>query len=167
MGLDMYLLLDKGRKGSKEVAKVLESAEFWDNKRKNGDKFDGLILAQWRKAFGILNWFDNNLESVKTQTINPKFKDREGTQNYTYYKVGYEEFVKLLVLSRQILKEAQEDEPNIPEDLYPVGEHFFIGGYSGINEWWWSDIEDTVAMLQEAEKHIDWNEDDVYFLISY
>ncbi len=166
MGLDMYLLLDKGRKGTEEIERILNSVEFWEKKRKNMDEFDGLILAKWRKAFGILHWFDCNLESVVNQVL-PDDGDREGVQHSVYYKVKRDEVEKLLDSCRRILEQAKYDEPNVPEDLMPVGADFFIGGYENLNEWWWADIDSTVKMLEEAGQHINWNEDDAYFIISY
>ena len=169
MGLYMYLLLDKGRKGKDEIKRIMHSEEFWGNKWKNREEFDGLFLAKWRKAFGILNWFDHNLESVANQVLPDDDVDREGVQNYQFYKVKKSELDELCEICSDILA-VREDEyavQEIPEDLMPTGDGFFIHAYKNINDWWWHDLEHTVKGIEEANRHIDWDKDDVYFYVSY
>ena len=168
MGLDMYLLLDKGKKGSQEIESIWQSEEFWKNKWANRDKFDGLTLAYWRKAFGILNWFDHNLESVTSQEL-PDDADREGVQGCQYYRVKKKELDELLFECEEVLstKSLEYEEQYTPDDLMPTGVGFFIGAYRDINDWWWSDIEDTVEQLRNVGNYIDWDKDDAYFVISY
>lgn len=173
MGLDMYLVLDKGRKGSEEIERIWESDEFWNNKHQLKDgEFDGLTLMYWRKAFGILGWFDKNLKSVQDEADDETLKDerdREGCLNCRYYHVTKKELDELLSECKEVwaTKNLEYDEQYTPDDLMPVGKGFFIGGYRDINDWWWSDIENTVENMEKGLKNVDWDNDDVYFIISY
>lgn len=179
MGLDMFLVLDKGRKGTAEVERYWNSAEHWDKvlKLKVGE-FDGLVLAQWRKAFGILNWFDHSLASVAEVNRElpdedfDELRDRNCVQYGHYYKVTEEELSKLVSLCGCVKLLAEEyggrsgvPASDIPESLSPIGKGYFIGATDEINDWWWEDIDSTLRMLESVSDHIDWDNDDAYFCI--
>lgn len=170
MGLDMFLMLDKGRKGPSQIEKIWNSDEYWNKvaRLKNGE-FDGLKLAQWRKAFGILNWFDHNLASVPIVNRNLSEEEllREGVQYDHYYKVTKEEIENLIAVCEKMNEIGKDrlNETDIPDDLKPIGKGFFIGATNEVDDFWWDDIDITVFMLKEVGKFIDWNEDDAYFCI--
>ena len=120
---------------------------------------DRVHLAIWRKANGILNWFDHNLESVKNQekVDNP---DRDGVWNCKLYPVTKAECEKLLEDCTRVWKTKE-----IPNDLQRTNGFFF--GSQKIDDLYWEDIDYTVDVLTEKLDTIDWDSDRVYFHISY
>lgn len=123
-------------------------------------------ICYWRKANAILNWFDHNLESVKTQGNGPA--SREGVRNATDYIVTKKEYEKILDDCRRLLLldyeyEGTDGEVPIPEDLLPMSGFFF--GSQKLDEWFWCEIEATVGSL--GAYSVDWDNEIVEFWISY
>lgn len=145
MGLDMYLgrLVRKGR--SRE----------WEE------------IAYWRKAYGILRWFGQNLQSVKSYKPE-EGNAMEGVENGKEYEVTKEEYHKLLEDCKKILRYRYELE-KLPKCLYPLCNLFFEGAVYG-EDFGQADIDAldrTFELLAIGEKIIDWEEDVVIFQISY
>lgn len=148
MGLDMYL-----------------------TKRDKNDKSEKRkTVCYWRKAFGILNWFNSNLKSVEREDPNApmcEWDDKPGINCAGRYTVTKRELEELLSTCQDVLEsKVNKIGTYIPEDLLPVGKGCFCDAYVGINDWWWYDIERTVKELPKAIKKVDWDNDIVEFYIS-
>lgn len=145
MGLDMYLgrMARKGR------------TREWEE------------IAYWRRAYGILRWFGQNLQSVKS--YEPEEGDSmEGVENGKEYEVTKQEYHKLLGDCKKILRYRYDIE-KLPKRLYPLRDMFFEGEVYGDD---FGDVEidaldRTYDLLAIGEKMIDWDEDEVVFQISY
>lgn len=144
MGLDMYL-----------------------TKRKENQKPDEATeVVYWRKANAILNWFDNNLESVANQP-DSEYKGmcpRKGVQNLERYRVTRGELEKLVADCKKVL-EGDRTAKSIPDDLKRVSGFFF--GSETIDDEYWYDLKHTVQTLETELPKIDWETDIVEFYIWY
>lgn len=141
MGLDMYLggMIRKGR------------TREWEE------------IAYWRRAYGILRWFGQNLQSVKSYKPE-EGNAMEGVENGKEYEVTKEEYHKLLEDCKKILRYRYELE-KLPKRLYPLRDLFFEDedfGQADIDA-----LDRTFELLAIGEKMIDWDEDEVIFQISY
>ena len=165
MGLDMWLSINKGAVKRGEIGvpvfdrDIREFASFEELMDAYGKYQKKVHLAVWRKASGILNWFDHNLESVKNQK---QLKDpvREGVQNYVLYPVTKAEYEKLLEDCNKVWKSK-----DVPEDMKPVPGFFF--GSQLVDEGYWEDVEYTIETLTKKKETIDWDNDIIYFHINY
>lgn len=130
---------------------------------RNGRKREWEEIAYWRKAYGILRWFGQNLESVKS--YEPEKSDAmEGVENGKEYEVTKEEYHKLLDDCKKILRYRHKLK-KLPRSLYPLhdlfieDDEFFDSAMDTLDR--------TFDMLAIGEKMIDWDEDEVIFQISY
>lgn len=165
MGLDMWLSINKGatkrgERGVPEFDRDIREFASLDDWMNACEKYrEKVHLAVWRKASGILNWFDHNLESVKNQE-QLKEPVREGVQNYVVYPVTKAEYDKLLEDCIKVWNSK-----DVPEDMMPVSGFFF--GPRLADEGYWEDVKYTIEALTKKKDTIDWNNDKVYFHISY
>ena len=91
----------------------------------------------WRKANQIHRWFVENVQN--------------GIDNCGDYYVGSEKLTELLELCKKV-----EAEHSLAEELLPSASGFFFGG-TEYDEWYFEDIKNTIAILEEAlaDKHGD------------
>ncbi len=91
----------------------------------------------WRKANQIHRWFVENVQN--------------GIDNCGDYYVGSEKLTELLELCKKV-----EADHSLAEELLPSASGFFFGG-TEYDEWYFEDIKNTIAILEEAlaDKHGD------------
>jgi hypothetical protein len=91
----------------------------------------------WRKANQIHRWFVENVQ--------------DGIDNCGDYYVGSEKLTELLELCKKV-----EADHSLAESLLPSASGFFFGG-TEYDEWYFEDIKNTIAILEEAlaDKHGD------------
>ena len=129
MGLDMYLtarqMAFNGFKNQELYNKLVQEAPF---------ALDTATLevqvAYWRKANQIHKWFVDHVQN--------------GVDNCEEYYVSREQLQLLLDTCKILLIDKEE-----ASQLLPVQEGFFFGSYE-YNEYYWSDIQDTVEQLEKV-----------------
>jgi len=84
----------------------------------------------WRKANQILRWFVENVQN--------------GVDNCGEYYVGSEKLTELLELCKKV-----EADHSLADELLPSASGFFFGG-TDYDEWYYNDITNTIAILEEA-----------------
>ena len=159
MGLDMYL---------------------YKQKKNSENKAD--IVAYWRKANQVHNWFVTNVQ--------------DGVDNCEPHPVTEQDIVKLLNICNQILElnisyEEQmteigvsfkdgkrepimdfvkviDDEEVIKtmNDLLPTSDGFFFGS-TDYDEWYVEDIKDTVEQLNHILKETDFKTEELFYNSSW
>ena len=85
-----------------------------------------VTCAYWRKANQIHNWFVTNVQG--------------GEDDCGNYFVLQEKLTELMVICEHALE-------NKDPSLLPPQEGFFFGG-TDIDEWYWSNIADTITQLR-------------------
>lgn len=125
MGLDMYLTARRFYWSSEEMPPIPDAPE--------GYKLDYVIYAvhSWRKANAIHDWFVRNVQ--------------DGVDNCQDYYVSREELEKL----RNLCIEVVDGAP--PEDRLPTTEGFFFGS-TEYDAWYYSDLKETIAVIDKALK---------------
>lgn len=134
MGLDMYLnakryLYSYNKEGGdgqlseqvRELAKVPEGFDVKEIKVNAG---------YWRKANQIHRWFVNNVQ--------------EGKDDCDCYYVGRQDLIDLQALCNKVL----QDHSLAPTDL-PTESGFFFGETT-YDDWYYSDLSETVDILDKA-----------------
>ncbi len=86
----------------------------------------------WRKANQIHRWFVENVQN--------------GVDNCGDYYVGSEKLAELLDLCKKV-----KADHSLADELLPSASGFFFGG-TEYDEWYFNDIENTIAVLEEALK---------------
>ena len=91
----------------------------------------------WRKANQIHRWFVENVQN--------------GVDNCGDYYVGSEKLTELLEICKKV-----EADHSLADTLLPSASGFFFGG-TDYDEWYYNDITNTIAILEEAlaDKHGD------------
>ncbi len=84
----------------------------------------------WRKANQIHRWFVENVQN--------------GVDNCGDYYVGSEKLAELLELCKKV-----KADHSLADELLPSASGFFFGG-TEYDEWYFNDIENTIAVLEEA-----------------
>jgi hypothetical protein len=138
MGLDMYLsarqMTFNGWKNPDLYNKLVQEAPF---------ALDTATLevqvAYWRKANQIHKWFVDHVQ--------------DGNDNCEEYRVTREQLQLLLDTCKIVLIDREE-----ASQLLPVQEGFFFGSYE-YNEYYFSDIQDTIEQLEKVltEYPEDWD----------
>jgi hypothetical protein len=129
MGLDMYLsarqMTFNGWKNPDLYNKLVQEAPF---------ALDTATLevqvAYWRKANQIHKWFVDHVQ--------------DGNDNCEEYRVTREQLQLLLDTCKIVLIDREE-----ASQLLPVQEGFFFGSYE-YNEYYFSDIQDTIEQLEKV-----------------
>jgi len=136
MGLDMYL--DK-RTYVKQWEHIDETKQYNVEVTRGGEptnidpkKVKYIIeeAGYWRKANQIHRWFVENVQ--------------DGVDNCGDYYVERSEMKELL----ELCKKVQADN-SLAEELLPSASGFFFGG-TEYDEWYFKDIDETIAILEEA-----------------
>jgi hypothetical protein len=135
MGLDMYLdkrtyvkHWDHNGDDNYEV-KVTKGGEPTNIEPKKV-KYIIEEAGYWRKANQIHRWFVDNVQN--------------GVDNCGDYYVGSEKLAELLELCKKV-----KADNSLAEELLPSASGFFFGG-TEYDEWYFNDIENTIAVLEEA-----------------
>lgn len=98
-------------------------------------------VAYWRKANAIHNWFVSNFATV---------------DDCTPISLTKQDLVDLRELCMKVLEVHTED---YAQEMLPPAEGFFFGS-TGIDDWYWGNLEDTIALLNTA---LDESVDDAMF----
>lgn len=169
MGLDMFLTKRIYVGAEYEHSKVTGDINIFVNEKPlpiNLNKVSYIIesAGYWRKANAIHNWFVENvqdgkddcgeyyvsthsmkelLSACKTVLENSKLTDGRMVSHYTFDELGDEvpHYVDGSVI----------DDSSAAEELLPTASGFFFGD-TDYNEYYLSDIKDTIVILEEALK---------------
>jgi hypothetical protein len=112
-------------------------------------------VAQWRKFNSLHKWFLDNCQ--------------DGEDNCKEHYVQNKKLVELLELLKQViqLKPSEDEElsnENIEKlnELFPTHSGFFFGG-TEYDEYYFSDVENTINILEELFKEDPDGENDYYY----
>lgn len=110
-------------------------------------------VGYWRKANQIHNWFVQNVQ--------------DGEDDCKEYSVSRQQFQSLLDDINTVLnsKGTPEEEGAI-EDLLPTASGCFFGS-TEIDEWYWSDLEESKHLIEKILTEIDEDEKNDHLWISY
>jgi hypothetical protein len=131
MGLDMYLFAKRFMWFNEDDLKDGVTRVFQDLPEGVRAKEVQFEVGYWRKANHIHKWFVENVQ--------------EGKDDCGYYYVSQDKVKELLASCRAVL-----DNRELAQKLLPTQEGFFFGG-TDYDEYYYSDIEDTVKILERAE----------------
>ena len=137
MGLDMYLNAERYF-GYGEAAPMVESITV---------KSVRAEAAYWRKANQIHQWF---VEKVQ-----------DGEDECREHFVSREQLQELIRQCEMVLQD-----PNKAKDLLPTQSGFFFGG-TDYDEWYLSQLRDTVKQLTEALQKFPEDKWDFYYRSSW
>lgn len=139
MGLDMYLkrrtycLPTEEMKTNGELTIIGSNTEI----KAKAAKLSRIVIeedvAYWRKANQIHNWFDRQTES--------------GVANCQEYSFSFDTLIELRDICKQVLADRE-----IAEELLPTCDGFFFGE-SDYDEYYFEDLQETVQIIDELEKH--------------
>lgn len=146
MGLDMYLkehayighyeyMQTHGEESLKEYKKFEEVVDLTGFVNTPGDPNSSVSLelniAYWRKAHAIHGWFVQNVQGGRDECQDAY--------------VSFENLEQLLADCKQAI-----DDPELAKETLPATDGFFFGMNRDepYDEWYWSDLRDTVKMLQ-------------------
>lgn len=138
MGLDMYLMRANR-----------EEANGWDNltaeERADIREQDPWIeVCYWRKANQIRQWFVENCSYPE-----------DG--NCEEVEVTKEDLEKLMDTCRKVI-----DNPKLASELLPCSSGFFYGSQE-YDEWYFEDLEDTIAACERIIRNTDWEKEIVIY----
>jgi len=166
MGLDMYLEKEIYLGGYYTNHTILPFTNKYNNNIIQIDLNDKTIhkivfeVLYWRKANAIHKWFVDNVQN--------------GTDDCSRYWVDKEKLEQLLNVCKQVL-EIYENNNLSPEEkeekissLLPTQKGFFFGTYD-YDDWYITDIKETIAVLEEEIKSSDFknNEYSYYYQSSW
>ena len=89
-------------------------------------------VGSWRKANHIHNWFVTHVQ--------------KGEDDCGRYCIGQDKIAELLKVCRTVLSHRER-----AEELLPCASGFFFGD-TAYDQWYFGDIEETVAILKEAQR---------------
>ena len=138
MGLDMYLSAKKELSNynfcsNAEKAKFKKVAEVFSDEMQLDEGCTLVVtlpIGYWRKANHIHNWFVENIQ--------------DGEDNCQSSYVSKEKLKELLEICQEVL--ANKDKA---EELLPGSTGFFFGN-DAYDEWYFTDIENTIDILEKA-----------------
>lgn len=145
MGLDMYLTASKyigGYEHSDEAEKkifekTLEAIGFPENKidRSSPNLTVGIVVGYWRKANAIHNWFVENCQG--------------GIDECQKTYITRDQLLQLKTECENVLRHRDSgDEEKVANETLPPTKGFFFGS-TDIDEWYWNDLEHTVAIIDK------------------
>lgn len=149
MGLDMYLkqvqyiphfpeLAESNPRYKEELVLATKILELVDAPiEKDGGSVEvSVTVMYWRKANQIHNWFVTNVQ--------------DGKDDCGEYEVSYEQLIELRTLCQKVLKNH-----DLAGELLPTTSGFFFGS-TEIDEWFFKDLEYTVAGIDKLTKPEGW-----------
>jgi hypothetical protein len=150
MGLDMYLTAKryvwKARDDDHSLQDKLNEVmadELGDGMRVNEVSADAMY---WRKANAIHKWFVENVQ--------------DGEDNCREYWVDSAQLEQLLKMCQLALEHKDK-----PDKILPTQDGFFFGS-TEYEDWYWSDIEETIKGLEKVLK-LDQGKWDFYYRSSW
>lgn len=142
MGLDMYLYAGKylsnydfapeDRAVAKAVRETIGFPIEFPHQGSEGAVDLKITIGYWRKVNAVHNWFVHNVQG--------------GEDECEEYYVKREQLSALRELCTTLLQ--TKDESQVLEKLPPTQGFFF--GSTDIDEYFWSDLEETVEILNKA-----------------
>lgn len=158
MGLDMYLTKHTyigAEYEHKEVRGTIDITMKGVPVNINFNRVQSIVekVGYWRKANQIHQWFVENIQG--------------GEDDCREYSVSREQFQSLLDDVNGVLnaKDTPEQEGSI-EDLLPPQSGFFFGS-TEIDEWYWSDLEQTKKIVQNILVEMDEDEQNGEAWVTY
>ena len=133
MGLDQYFTAKRYVSDYVEEDKVLQTkvkdlvAPFYEDWSVKEITYR---VGYWRKANAIHNWFVQNVQ--------------DGEDDCKEYYVSSESIQELYEVVCEVLESGSDE---VAQEKLPPQSGFFFGS-TGIDEWYWQDLEDTKRMLQ-------------------
>ena len=150
----------------------------WDTEHEYGHSDIVADLGYWRKANQIHRWFVENVQ--------------DGTDDCGEYEVSKEQLEELLDICREVLAASElvdgkiqngwrikngveepiiEDgktiaDPSVAESLLPTSSGFFFGG-TNYDEYYYSDIEHTIEVLESTLRDTDFEHEIVFYSSSW
>lgn len=158
MGLDMYLTKHTyvgAEYKHREVAGTIDITMKGVPVNINFNRVQSIVerVGYWRKANQIHQWFVDNVQ--------------DGEDDCREYSVSREQFQSLLDDVNGVLntKDTPEQQGAI-EDLLPPKSGFFFGS-TEIDEWYWSDLEQTKELIQNILVEMDEDEKNEEAWVTY
>jgi len=158
MGLDMYLTKHTyigAEYEHKEVRGTIDLTMKGVPVNINFNRVQSIVekVGYWRKANQIHNWFVQNVQ--------------DGEDDCREHRVSREQFETLLSEINTVLnaKGTPEEEGAIEDLLPPTSGCFF--GSTEIDEWYWTDLEDTKHLVEKILKEMDEDEKNQEAWITY
>ena len=158
MGLDMYLTKHTyigAEYEHKEVRGTIDLTMKGVPVNINFNRVQSIVekVGYWRKANQIHNWFVQNVQG--------------GEDDCREHRVSREQFQSLLDDINTVLnaKGTPEEEGAI-EDLLPPTSGFFFGS-TEIDEWYWTDLEDSKHLVEKILTEMDEDEKNQEAWITY
>jgi hypothetical protein len=155
MGLDQYLTAkcyyspmewrpEEHRTRYSKIVEAVQAEDFVDAELPSVDV--AVKVGYWRKSNQIHNWFVKNVQ--------------DNEDDCREYHVGRTQLVELRDLCRKVLHDH-----SLADDLLPARAGFFFGS-TEYDEWYFGDLESTVAMIDRAVIKVpqDW---DFYYQSSW
>jgi hypothetical protein len=153
MGLDMYLTR---KTYVKQWSHQKPEEQFEVTITKGGKPYDGIDISNvtnieeevgyWRKANQIHRWFVENVQN--------------GVDNCGEYSVSKGELEELRNICTEVLNDHSK-----AEELLPAASGFFFGN-TDYNEWYYNDVENTIAIIDKILSESDGNQD-IYYSSSW
>lgn len=154
MGLDMYLSRKIYIGANYEYRKIIGNIEIFEGEKKTPIKIDFSKVYEitervgyWRKFNALHKWFVDNIQ--------------DGEDDCGEYWISDKQLKELL----EILKKIHNKEGS-PEELMPTTSGFFFGG-TDYDECYYSDIKDSIEIIEEVLKDTDFNQADIYYQSSW
>ena len=146
MGLDMYLKRKKYVGANYEHRNVKGTIDISVNGNKLPIDFSKVSYIEeefgyWRKANAIHKWFVDNVQ--------------DGVDDCKEYYVSQSKMEELLELCKKV-----KENPNLASELLPRQVGFFFGS-DEYDDLYFSDIDDTIEILESALKDIK-NTDNIF-----
>jgi hypothetical protein len=153
MGLDMYLTR---KTYVKQWSHQKPEEQFEITITKGGKPYDGIDVSNvtnieeevgyWRKANQIHRWFVDNVQN--------------GVDNCGEYSVSKGELEELRNICTEVLNDHSK-----AEELLPSASGFFFGN-TDYDEWYYNDVENTIAIIDKILSESDGNQD-IYYSSSW
>lgn len=175
MGLDMYLekmpkikgynfgeLIEISNhianyiNGKEELEKYEKYEELKPYIKNRGEYFNWYDLREqigyWRKANQIHRWFVENIQN--------------DVDDCGYYEVSKEQLIELKELCEKILNADNNDFELVAKGTLPTLGGFFFGS-TGYDEWYKSDIKNTVEIINKALEETDFENNYIIYTSSW
>lgn len=147
MGLDMHLYrFSKG-----ELAKAKKLDDKWEDDA--FEWFDRSEVAYWRKANCIHHFFI-------------KATHHTGEDNCVYIRIPKSVIVELKTRIMEIFNSSEEVRDTIAKELLPTCSGFFFGS-TEYDEWYYSDLKETLDIVEEILKTTNFKTQRLYYEASY
>lgn len=157
MGLDQYLYARKyvsswtfdEQSRKEEYAKIMDALGL---EQSDADADHPILsvnvpMASWRKANQIHRWFVDEVQ--------------DGNDDCQYYHASREKLIELITTCEEVLADHEK-----AEELLPVASGFFFGSYE-YDEWYFSQLEDTIQMLKKTLDNPKFMQYDFYYRSSW